>query len=329
MSREPAVFVSLLGPEIEAFIAQKRALARRYDTEERTLRLFDRYLTAAGIDEFGAISPEFVEAFLASRPRPRPRSYNHLRGVLGGLFSWLVEQEIMVQSPLLVEPRRVTGKRLPFLFSPDEAARLLAVAASLPDRPRGPLRGPTYETIFALLYGLGIRVGEVSGLCAGDVDFARDLLIIRHTKFQKSRLVPFGPRMAARLSAYLALREERFGPRAPALPFFSFGRDRAIHPGTISQTFHHLLPALGLTVPPGVSAPRLHDLRHAFAVSRLLRWYQEGVNPAERLFWLSTFMGHVNPTSTAEYLTITAELLHEANRRFEGFALPAFVDPLS
>lgn len=245
MSPQGIVFGSLLGPAITTFVAQKRALGRRYDTEERTLRLFDRYLLAADISELGALSPEFVETFLASRPRTRPRSYNHLRGVLGGLFSWLVEQEILVQSPLRVGPRRVTQKRLPFLFSPDEAARLLTVAARLPDRPRGPLRGPTYEVIFALLYGLGLRVGEVSRLCGQDVDLDRDLLVIRHTKFQKSRLVPFGPRIAARLSTYLALREERFGPRAPVLPFFSFGRDRAIHPGTISQTFHYMVPALG------------------------------------------------------------------------------------
>ena len=70
----------------------------------------------------------------------------------------------------------------------------------------------------------------------------------------------------------------------------------------------------------------MHDLRHAFAVGTLLRWYREGVNPATRLFHLSTFLGHVNPSSTAVYLTITSELLTEANRRFEGFAAPVLKD---
>jgi integrase len=303
------VFLSFLGPQMEAFVAEKRALARSYNTEEQALRLFDRYLAAAGISELAAISPELTQAFLASRPRARPRSYNHLRGVLGRLFSWCVEREIMAQSPLWAGPRRVTQKRLPFLFSPAQAARLLEVARELPERPRAPLRGPTYELIFALLYGLGLRVGEVSRLCGEDVDAARDLLVIRHTKFQKSRLVPFGPKIAARIAAYRILREERFGQRAPALAFFSFRRDGPIHPGTISQTFHHLVPTLGLTVPPGVSAPRLHDLRHSFAVARLLRWYREGVNPADRLLFLATFMGHVSPASTAEYLSVTADLL--------------------
>ena len=90
-----------------------------------------------------------------------------------------------------------------------------------------------------------------------------------------------------------------------------------------SQTFHHLVPRLGVTVPPGVAAPRLHDLRHAFAVGTVLRWYRAGVDLSGRLFHLATFLGHVSPSSTAVYITITAELLHEANRRFETFAAPS------
>lgn len=327
MSPRKIVLSSLLGPAISAFIAEKRALGRRYENEERALRLFDRYLTAAGVDELADVSPALLEAFLASRSRSTPRSYNHLRGVLERLFAWLVEQEVLAASPLRVGPRRVTAKRLPFLFSPAQAGRLLAVAAGLPDRSRAPLRGPTYELIFALLYGLGLRVGEVSRLSAADVDLERRLLVIRLTKFGKSRLVPFGPRLEARLTAYLARREERFGARPAEAPLFSFVCGVPVNPCTISQTFQQLLPALALGLPAGVSPPRLHDLRHSFAVGRLLRWYQEGVDPGTRLFALATFMGHVSPTSTAEYLTITAELLREANRRFEAYAPPALAGP--
>jgi len=322
VSAEPLTYESGLGAELAAFVAYKRALARRYDTEERSLRLFDRYLAARDVTRSIDVTPELIEAFLASRPRARPRSYNHLRGVLDRFFAWLVEQEAIPCSPVRVPPRRVTGKRLPYLFSPQEAKRLFEIAARLPDQPRGPLRGPTYELIFALLYGLGLRVGEVSRLTGADVDLDQEFLIIRKTKFQKSRLVPFGPRMAARLTHYKELREARFGQRPSALPFFSFGHDRPINPCTISQTFHRLVPVLGLTVPPGVAYPRLHDLRHSFAVARLLRWYREGVDPGERLLALSTFLGHVGPVTTAEYLTITGDLLAEADRRFRAFALP-------
>ncbi len=93
-----------------------------------------------------------------------------------------------------------------------------------------------------------------------------------------------------------------------------------MRPETISQTFHALIPKLELAIPPGSDPPRLHCLRHSFAVQTLLRWYRTDVDPGRRLFHLATFMGHANVESTAWYLTITDELLEEANRRFERFA---------
>lgn len=317
-------FQSCLAAEIKAFVAHKRALARRFHTEESALRLLDRYLVEQGVTNIAAVTPELLDRFLASRPRTRPRSYNHLLGVLRRLFCWLVEQGTLCHSPLVARPRRATMRRIPFLFDPQQARRLLDIAGRLPDNPRAPLRGATYSMVFALLYGLGLRVGEVSRLCCKDIDLDRHLLVIRQTKFSKSRLVPFGPRIAQRLDGYIQCREQRFGPLRPDTPVFSFGRGQEpLHPGTISQTFHHLLPRLSLDVPPGTSPPRLHDLRHSFAVRALLRWYRAGIDPAQRLIYLSTFLGHVNPTSTAVYLTITTELLHEASGRFEEFAVSA------
>jgi integrase len=108
----------------------------------------------------------------------------------------------------------------------------------------------------------------------------------------------------------------------PEAPVFSFTGGRAIHPGTISQTFQALIPRLGLVLPAGVAPPRAHDLRHSFAVGTLLRWYREGMDPSSRLLHLSTFLGHVDPTSTAVYLTITAHLLQAAGERFTRFAAP-------
>ena len=176
--------------------------------------------------------------------------------------------------------------------------------------------------IFALLYGLGLRVGEVSRLCRKDVDLEAQLLMIRQTKFGKDRLVPFGPRMAISMTAFLAHEESRYGPIAPDCPVFSFSKQKRtpIGTNTISSTFHKLLPTLHLAVPSGVAPPHLHCLRHSFAVGTLLRWYQEGIDPMSRLYDLSTFLGHVSPSSTAVYLTITAELLDCASDRFARFA---------
>jgi integrase len=184
------------------------------------------------------------------------------------------------------------------------------------------LRGPTYRVIFALLYALGLRVGEVARLQRGDVDVSRRLLVVRHTKFAKDRLVPFGPKVGTLVHEFLGLRSEDDGLLAPSMPLFSFAQGRPISPHTISHVFHALVPRLTLEVSEGTAAPTAHSLRHSFAVRTLLRWYRAGIDPNTRLLQLSTFLGHVNPASTAHYLTITAELLAEANGRFERWADP-------
>jgi site-specific recombinase XerD len=322
MRPAPAELGSPLAGAIQRFVAHKRALNRRYDTEEQALRLLDRYLVERSITDLAGVTPDVLSAFLSSRPRSRPRSYNHLLGVARRLFNWMVEQETLAVSPVRLRPRRETTRRIPYLFDLPRARRLIEVAAALPDNNKAPQRGPTYATIFALLYGLGLRVGEVARLTRADVDLDRRLLVIRETKFAKSRLAPFGPRMFMRLAGYVDLRERRSGPLMRDAPMFTFTAGRPIHPGTISQTFHALVPRLGLTLPVGVASPRLHDLRHSFAVGTLLRWYRDGADPAARLLHLSTFLGHVDPASTAVYLTITADLLRAASTRFERFATP-------
>ena len=307
-----------LADPIRRFVEYKRALNRRYRPEGAALRLFDRYLYENDITGWDGIDSISIERFLQSRPRTRPRSYNHLLGVLHRFFDWAVVQRIAANNPVTAARRRDTGKRIPYLFNLNDAKRLLEVVSTLPGRSRAPHRAQTYKTIFALLYGLGRRVGEAVRLKLGDGDFQRDTLFIRETKFSKNRIVPLGPKLAARLHRYV---EERHGEKPEAeRPLFSFTKRGCICPATVSQTFHALVPKLGLHLPPGVSPPRLHDLRHALAVGTLLRWYREGIDPNGRLIHLSTFLGHVDPNSTAVYLTITDELLREADRRFQAFA---------
>jgi len=325
MKRRWTDFGSPLADTIKAFLAYKRALGHIFWTEEAALRLFDRYLVDQGIATIDAITPALVDAFLATRCRTRPRSYNHLLGVTRRLFGWMIAQGTLSRNPVQTRPRRATSNRTPFLFDVPAAKRLLEAAERLRDNPRGLGRGRIYPMIFALLFGLGLRVGEVARLCRADVDLSRRLLIIRHTKFHKSRLVPMGPRLAERLSRYLDHCEADRGPLEPDAPVFSFTANRHVNPTTITQVFHHLAKALAIAPPPGVAFPRLHDLRHSFAVVTLLRWYRSGVNPGDRLIHLSTFLGHVEPSSTAVYLTITAELLDEASDRFERFATAAFL----
>jgi len=308
------------------FLGHRRALGRKYISEEHELRLLMRFAEVHGIDDLDQLTAVALEMFLASRPRCRPRSFNHLLGVVRCFLDWAVIQELLSRSPLEVRRRRVTAARLPFIFDVVQARRLLAAAAALPDNSRARQRGPTYRVIFALCYGLGLRAGEVCALRLGDVDTDRSLLVVRGGKFGKSRFVPHGPRIAELIGAQVQRRLTTHPESDATAPLFSFDGRRCIHPGTASQTFHALVGTMGLTLPDGVSPPRLHDLGHSFAVGCLLRWYGEGSDPASKLNQLSTFMGHVDPTSTAVYLTITPGLLSQANHRFEAFAETAWVE---
>jgi len=330
MKRERRSLQSLAAGAIGDFLNHQRALGKRFDTEEGALGLFDRYLAEQKIQTLADLSSQVVESFMSSRPRKVAKSYNHLLGVLRRWFNWLVVQERLNQSPLHIKPRRLTGVRPPFLFDQTQARRLFTAAAQLPDNHRGRQRGLIYSMIFGLLYGLGLRVGEVTRLRFQDIDWDRCVLSILKTKFAKSRLVPFGPKMSIRLKDYIRRRELQMGRWEPTDPLFSFGPDKThpISPGTISQTFRQLWPKLGLNVPSGVAAPRLHCLRHSFAVGTLLRWYRQGVDPQNRLLHLSVFMGHAHPSSTAVYLTITSDLLQQANQRFERFVSPLLKEAL-
>lgn len=322
MKNRSVGFESILADGINRFLDHKRAMGRRFDVEETTLRLLDRFLVEHDIRSLETVSSDVIDQFLASRPRSRPRSYNHLLGTVRRLFDWLIQQGMVAVSPVTAKARRQTSRRIPFLFDRTTASRLLSLTAGMRDNPYGSMRAQTYRTVFALLYGLGLRIGEVTRLCDQDVDFDRQLLVVRRTKFYKSRLVPFGPRMADLLTSYMNARQPYRGCPSDDFPLFSFVQNRPINACTISQAFHALIPHLHLNIPDGVSPPRLHDLRHSFAVGTLLRWYRSGVDPGSRLLALSTFMGHVSPESTAEYLTITGDLLRAAGERFERFASP-------
>ena len=310
---------------VSAFLAHKRAIARKYISEEAELRLLVRFCSEHGIEQLEQLTPAFLDRFLASRSRSSPRSFNHLLGVVGCLLDWAVAQELLECSPLHARRRRATATRIPFILDPGQAHRLLDAVGALPDRSHAPHRGATYRTIFALCYALGLRGGEACALRIGDIDHGRELLIVKGGKFGKSRLVPHGPRISELLDQQLK-RRTAHGRLDEQAPLFTFDGRTNVSRHHASNTFTQLMQTLDIAAPAGVSAPRMHCLRHSFAVGCLLRWYRQGLDPAARLHQLSTFMGHVDPSSTAVYLTITPALLEEANRRFEAFAAPAWME---
>ena len=137
-------FASFLGPDIERFIAHKRSAGRRYHTEEKSLRLLDDFLLERRVLIFAKVTPALIDEFLASRPRSRPRSYNHLRCTIGRLFAYLVSHGKLPRTPLQSPSRRSRYQRSPFIFDQTAARRLLAIARSFTDRGGTIDRGNTY-----------------------------------------------------------------------------------------------------------------------------------------------------------------------------------------
>jgi integrase len=183
------------------------------------------------------------------------------------------------------------------------------------------LDAPTLRTSVLLLYGAGLRLGEALALNVADVDLNRAVLIVRQTKFYKTRIVPLGHELAQVLVDYRRWRDRRY-PSDPQAPFFCLRNGRRAHHKVIERTFRLLCGIAHVSRDGGPRRqPRLHDLRHAAAVHRLIQWYRAGADLQYLLPRLATYLGHRNLSSTQRYLTLTPELLCEASRRFQRYAL--------
>lgn len=172
----------------------------------------------------------------------------------------------------------------------------------------------THETLFGLLAASGLRIGEALGLCRDDVDLAAGVLTIREAKFRRSRLVPVHPTTTAALGAYAGRRDRQY-PQARSSSFFVSTIGTALGYGGVCHMFIQLTTAMRLRT--ATVCPRIHDLRHSFAVQTLIDWYRSGVDVAARMAVLSTYLGHVNPVGTYWYLSATPELVELAATRLE------------
>ena len=215
-----------------------------------------------------------------------------------------------------VPPEDVLARRYlriqPYLYSLQEIAALMTAAGAL----RPALRAATWRTLIGLLAVTGMRQGEACRLLCDDADLETGTLVIRDSKFGKSRLVFLHPTAVAALRSYERARDQAF-PEPEAVTFLVNSRGRPLNGHNLPHTFAPLAVAAGLQVPPGQRAPRLHDLRHAFTVATLLDWYRDGQNVQARLPLLSTWLGHADPKSTYWYLQAVPELLALAASRLE------------
>ena len=204
----------------------------------------------------------------------------------------------------------------PYIYSQQEVTALLERSKQLESDIWHKLKPETFYTLISMLYTLGLRVGEALRLRICDINTNQRTVFIRKSKFYKERVLPYGPKLGECIQRYLYARRKVLKPVTAKDPFFIGRYCEFLTSTKVDKFFPRLLHASGIVVSDDRRRPRLHDLRHTFAVHRLLKWYQEGVDVQSKLVLLATFMGHVEIFSTQIYLTITDSLLGEANKRF-------------
>jgi integrase/recombinase XerD len=311
-----ARFGSHLGPAMRQHLAHRQSLGFRYEREQWRLLQFDRYLqTRPDADQLPVhvLVCEYAEQ--AATPEARLERWQSGRTLAQGMR----RHDPTVRPPVLdrlIVRQAVHHRRHPYIYTLDEVQRLLTAARGYPS-PRVPLRPVTLSTSMMLAYCAGLRLGELVRLTVGDLDLEEATLTIRETKFFKTRRLPLQSSVMTVLQAYLHARAQAQAPVERSAPFlWNDHKGQGYQVVTLGHLLMEVIRRAGLKPAATRVGPRFHDLRHTFVVHRMLAWYRAGINPQERLPYLATYLGHKDVYSTLVYLTITQDLLQEANARF-------------
>jgi integrase/recombinase XerD len=307
-------FVSLLAPVITDYLALKRALGRGYDHEEWILGKLDAFLATSGSD----LGPdEFAHWGLALEHLTSGVRRDHMR-IVRNLCLYRRRRSPLCFVPDLSQFPPPHQPVQPYIFTEADIVRLLSTADKLRPSSNSPLRAQNCRLAIVLLYTTGLRRGELVRLRVDDYDAGEQTLLIRQTKFHKSRLVPLSEDAFHEVESYLAARRDRHIPCSADSPLLWRGgrAGNGYCGGGLGGAVRALLILTGVRAASG-RVPRTHDFRHSFAVGALTRWYRSGVDVQAKLPLLAAYMGHVSICSTEHYLHFVESLRNSASNRFE------------
>jgi integrase/recombinase XerD len=317
--RPPPRFASFLGEFMRAHIERMRAIGYRYNTQEASFLRFDRFLQSR-LDLTDQPLTVLLQHWTAES-----QTLNHAwecQQVGRNLAKALKRIDASFELPKpdrYLSRQRSQQQRRPYVYTPQEVRLLLDTAREFPS-PRSPLRPLTLYTMIVLAYCAGLRLGELARLDLDDVHLAAGEVAIRETKFFKSRTLPLTDSVVVTLREYLDARRRAGAPQDGSNGLFWHGQAGTRYSRVMTEKLLvRVLRRAGLKPEAGRVGPRVHDLRHAYVVNRMLSWYREGINPQARLPYLATYLGHKDINSTLVYLTVTQELLQQASDRFRAF----------
>ena len=291
------------------YLAVRRALGFKLHGHDRLLVDFLDYLEDS---DAATITCSAALAWATGRPHASPTQWAQRLSVVRGFARHLQCLDPTVEVPpsdLLSRPRYHPAA---YLYSEADITRLLEVAGTL----RPALRGATYQPLLGLLSVTGMRIGEAIGLDRENVDLRAGVLHIPLTKFRKHRRLPLHESTCAALRDYAQVRDE-LCPHPKAPTFFVSIRGTRLLDVTVHHVFRKLLIEIGLEPQPDGTGPKVHGLRHTFAVATVRDWHREGADPTGKLSLLSAYLGHADPAYTYWYLQACPELLGLAAERLE------------
>jgi len=299
--------VSALAGHLDDYLRLRRGLGFQMGQQGEYLPRFVAFVEAS---DASTITVELAVAWARSPEGIKPITVDYRLSAVRGFARYLhaIDPAHEVPPPgLLAVPRR---RPTPYIYTAEQIADVLRTASQL----QPPLRAATHRTLLGLLAATGMRLGEAMALTGRDVDLVDGLVTIRHAKFDRVRLVPVHPTVTAALRAYTAERD-RLCPTPSTDRFFLSVTGRALRRGDADEVFRVITVMLGLRT--ATTRPRIHGLRHSFAVHTLIDAHRTNVDISALLPVLSTYLGHVEPANTYWYLSAVPELMQLVAARLE------------
>jgi integrase len=302
--------MSGLHAHVDDYLRLRRALGFKLKEEERLLGQLVGYLDGAGAE---TVTSELVIRWARLPAGVHSNHWAKRLRVARGFAAYLhtIDPASEIPPPDVFPHRR--QRATPYLFTAQDISRLLAEARRL----RHPMRAASYEALFGLLAVSGMRIGEAVTLEREDVNLDAGVITIRKAKGDRERLVPLHPTAIEALSRYASVRDH-LCPTPRSRAFFISSAGTPVHPNALRETFRAIMTRIGVRTQD--VRPRVHDLRHRYAVQTLIDWHRSGVNIDEHMPTLSTYLGHVSPSDTYWYLSASPELMAlSADRLAERF----------
>ncbi len=308
-----ASFRSRLGERIGAFLALKKALGRSYFSESYMLAHLDRFLAARRL---AVLTPAAFAAWTMTFLHTTPTVRRARMLVVRKFCLYLQRTDPRCFVPDLRGFPTPHTPRPPHIFTRAQIMALIELATSLPVRSTSLLRSEVFRLAIVLLYTTGLRRNELVRLVMSDYSSKERTLLIRASKFHKSRVVSLSRTAVEEMDRYLSARRRFLHHATAPLLISNHQGPSAYSGGSFGSAMRQLFSEAGIRTTDG-RTPRVHDLRHTYAVHALLRWYRGGADVQAKLPVLSTAMGHVSIVSTAHYLALLEPLAEAASDRFE------------